>query len=265
MNVLSLEDGFPDFTALSREDAQVLGIASKQMKWTVIEGGALISGRFKDQTPYAITTESAIKGAHLTCQEQAREECTESLAKKRVAGDLGVDPGNLFVVHSWKHLDLRITPLPGGVLILSDPSRTRKVLEGILATPHPAEEENRLRTILDYYKHGHLKSGFRTYPYDKNEVRQLDRIEKVLSPRFRIVRAAGIFQERVDYINFFNGVTGQNESGELIQITNRARGLTSLENYWRNLLTSLGVSRVHFAGTYAVGAGVDCSGAPTGK
>ena len=68
-----------------------------------------------------------------------------------------------------------------------------------------------------------------------------------------------------DSINFFNGFTGRNASGEVFQITNGGRGLSSLENYWRGLLAGYGAARVYFPGYYSSGAGLDCSGAPSGR
>jgi hypothetical protein len=121
--------------------------------------------------------------------------------------------------------------------------------------------------------------GSRQFVYDKYETAMLDAVERELSGRFKIVRAAGVFMDIGKYyggaegsyirdgINFFNGFTGAGRSGSLFQITNGTGGLTALEDYWRSVLAAQGVApeHVYFPGSYGSGAGLDCQGAPSGK
>jgi hypothetical protein len=286
--VLNTEDGFPSLTALSEEDAANLGLSSRRMEWTFLEGGALITGRLADGQPYAIITGSPVEGARQFYERKTGKAISEARARELVAADLRVAPENLFVVVSGGHLDLVISPLPGGVILLSDPARTAGVIEKILAAKPPSAEVKRLQSILEFYSSGwqplyslHAPPsiagkpmGSRQYPYDSYDLKLLDDMEKALAGRLKVIRVAGAVNEVeadahsaddfhvADRINFFNGFTGTTLSGKVFQVTNGTRGLSSLESYWSALLAAHGVTRVHFPGSYSRGAGQDCSGAP---
>lgn len=289
--VLNTEDGAPRLTALSAANAAELNIPYRMMEWTFLEGGALITGTLADGAPYAIITGSTVEGAQLLYERRTGGRITSQEAKKLVAGDLRVSPENLFVVTASGHLDLVITPLPGGVVLLSDPGKTAGAIQGILELKPPATEVKRLESMLELYLKGWqplysqgaasniagTPMGARQYAYDAHTVKLLDNIEKVLAVRLKVVRVAGVFKEvqaydnskdsfyLADRINFFNGFTGSNTAREAFQITNGGRGLSALENYWRAVLAGLGVGRAHFPGAYGNGAGIDCSGAPAGR
>jgi len=261
------------------------------MEWTFLEGGALVTGVLADGAPYAIVTGSPVEGARLLYERRKGEKISAAEAEKLVAADLRVSPENLFIVTLSGHIDLVLTPLPGGVVLLSDPAKTVEVIRGVLAANPPAAEIKRLESLLELYRNGWQPlysqnapadiagkpMGSRQYAYDANDVRLLDNIEKTLSGRLKVVRVAGVFKEIQTYsnskdsfyiadrINFFNGFTGSNASGEVFQVTNGSRGLSTLEKYWSGLLAGLGAARVHFPGSYGNGAGMDCSGAPSGR
>ena len=277
MGVLNNEDGYPQLTALAEADAAGLDLPYRRMRYTFLEGGGLITGRFADGRPYAITTQSPVYGAALIYEYLNGATIGETEARRLVAEDLGVEPSDLFVVPARGHLDLFITPLRGGTLLLSDPGRSLAALKSLLPKAPPAERK-RLKAMIKLYREGWKRypDSRPEFPYDENDQKLLDAAAAALAGRFTVVRAAGVFQELVkygnsdglypaDYINFFNGVTGANAAGELFQITNSGRGLTALEAYWTELLSGLGVARAHFPGSYALGAGLDCTGAPAAR
>lgn len=285
MGVLNTEDGYPSLTALSEAEAVELKLPYRRMEWTFLEGGALITGALADGSPYAITTASPVEGARLLYERLKGVKISAQQAKDLVAGDLRVAPENLFIVNSSGHLDLVITPLPGGVIILSDPSGTAGALRELLAAKPPAAETRRLEKMLELYLYGwqplyaqsSAPMGQRQYPYDSFELKILDDMEKILGGRLKVIRAPGVFKDLsayanskdsfyiADSINFFNGFTGSGSSGGVFQVTNGARGLPSLENYWRGLLAGRGAARTYFPGSYGSGAGLDCAGAPAGR
>ena len=280
-------------TAVSETSAADIGAAYRRMKWTFLEGGALITGSFSDGSPYAIVTPAPVEGARKLYQDKTGTGIDAAQARRLVAEDLGVTAENLFVIPASRHMDLFISPLKGGTLLLSDPSKTTGVLKQLLAGRLPALERERLSGILELYEKGYQPvysatappdiagkpMGSRQFVYDNYETGMLDAVERALSGRFKIVRAAGVFLEIGSYansaegryirdgINFFNGFTGSGRAGNLFQITNGASGLTALENYWRSVMAALGVApeRVYFPGSYGFGAGLDCQGAPSGK
>lgn len=278
--VFNTDDGHAALTSLPAELAGALRLPYRRMEWTFVEGGGLITGILPSGEPYAITTGSPVEGARLLFEHRAGRAISVQEAAKLVAADLRVRPENLFVVDYTGHLDLIITPLPGGLILLSDPRLTAVALESMLAAAPPAAERARLENIHRLYTEGWRPAQSCAppeYPYSDREVKTLDAVERALAGRLKVVRAAGIFREPelyqgsatagylADRINFFNGFTGAGPSGEVFQITNIGRGLGSLERYWRGLLARHGVARVDFAGSYFSGAGMDCLGAPSGR
>jgi len=275
MGVLNNEDGFPALTALSEQDAQALGVPFRRLQHTFLEGGALITGYFPGGEPYAIVTQSPVEGAALIYEYRTGRAIDEAAAKALVAADLGVAVKDLFVVPSDGHLDLVITPLRGGTLLVTDPSRELAVMQALLPKA-PAGEQKRLKAMIKFYKEGWKRypDSKPEFPHTAYEQRVADAAAAILQARFKVVRAAGSFKELKKYanaeslypaerINFFNGFTGSTASGELFQVTNSGDGLTSLENYWAQLLKGLGAARVHFPGSYSLGAGMDCTGVPS--
>jgi hypothetical protein len=280
-------------TAASETSAANIGAAHRRMKWTFLEGGGLITGSFSDGSPYAIVTPAPVEGARKLYQDKTGAAIDAAQARRLVAEDLGVTPDDLFVIPASRHMDLFISPLKGGTLLLSDPAKTAGVLKQLLAGRLQAGERERLSGILELYEKGFQPvysaaappdiagkpMGSRQFVYDHYETDMLDAVEKVLSGRFKIVRAAGVFMDLGSYansaegryirdgINFFNGFTGSGRAGNLFQITNGTGGLTALENYWRSVMAAQGVTpeRVYFPGSYGFGAGLDCQGAPSGK
>ncbi|MFA6584309.1 MAG: hypothetical protein WCS77_08430 [Elusimicrobiaceae bacterium] len=291
MGVADGSDGETRLTVLTEETAKAAGLKYKQMKWTFLEGGGLISGTFPDGQPYAITSETPVEGAQKFYEYETGKKISLEQAKALVAQDLGVSFNNLFVIRSGKHLDLFITPLRGGTLLISDPAATKPMLRKIIAAAKP-EERKRLEAMLRLYEEGYVPCysvnappdiagkplGPKQFPYVDADITVIENAVKVLSGRFKIVRVPGVFHELKNYanskeshyiaenINFFNGFTGTNQNGEQFQITNSGDGLTTLENYWRSVLSAHGIrpEHAHFPGSYSSGAGLDCRGAISG-
>ena len=290
MGVLNDDDML---TAVSEPDAAQLGVSYRRMNWTFLEGGGLITGAFSDGSPYAIVTPAPVEGARKLYQDKTGAVIDAAQARRLVAEDLGVTADNLFIIPASRHMDLFISPLKGGTLLLSDPSKTAGVLKQLLAGRLPARERERLSGMLELYEKGFQPvysasappdiagkpMGSRQFVYDHYETDMLDAVERALSGHFKIVRAAGVFMDLGSYsnstegsyirdgINFFNGFTGSDRAGNLFQITNGTGGLTALENYWRSVMAAQGVApeHVYFPGSYGFGAGLDCQGAPSGK
>jgi hypothetical protein len=267
-------------------------VPARRMAWTFVEGGELITGRLPGGATYAIVDADVIDRARAWHLRLRGSELSEAGAQRLVATDLGIDPANLFAVRANGHLDLSIMPLPNGTLLLADPRRTVTVLRDLLAGPLAAGERGRLQSMLELYESGHQRRYSRSappeiagkpygdvlHPYDDAEARQLDAIAEAVGQRLRVLRVPGVFKEVLpmtgptgdaelyvaDRINFLNGFVGRNPRDEVFVVTNAANGLPALERYWSELVAREGVARVHFAGTYGEGAGVDCLGSGSG-
>ncbi len=285
------DDCVPCLRRLTREDSRRLGIAARQMQWTFLEGGEMVTGRLSSGETYAILGDEVLKRTMAFHKQKTGREIGEASAKELVAADLGIKPSHLLSVRASGHLDLVMTALPGGRILLSSPAKTAEVLRDLLAKNPPAEEARRLGAMLALHERGHQRlyssdappdlagkpMGDPELPHRPAEVAELDAIEAALKGPLQVIRVPGVFKELdtyanskslyiADAINFFNGFVGSSQGGLFIA-TNGAGGLSSLEEYWRGVLSRHGVDpkRVHFPGRYRSGAGLDCAGAPSGK
>jgi len=266
--VFNNEDGHYVLTAYMPENAAGIDRNIRPLRWTVTEGGALITGRFLNGATYAIISKSVVDTAAEYYRYQTGKTISDEQAKALVAEDLGISPANVFPVAYYKHLDLVIFPLPDGRLLMHDPSKAVDTLRCVLASNPPAKEKARLKKMLTLY----LKGFNGEKAIAPREQENIDELAAQLKDHFRIVRVAGIFREVRnyansdmkyvgEYINFFNGFPARGQDGKLFAITNEAEGLTSLEAYWKSVLAKAGIDRVYFTGQYAYGAGLDCRGA----
>lgn len=262
---MDLYEEYMHYHRISQPRAQELGFKfGREMKITFVEGGDLITGRFKDGTPYAITPWTTVARAALFAKI-SREE-----AHPLVAKDLGVSPENLFIVTTFQHLDLHLAALPGGTLLLSDPRQLPKLISEIKSDPATSESE---RKNLELVLQAHPKSR------ENNDwnLKLLDEMETFLSQRFRVIRVPGVFPSanhftgfngvaRQTPVNFFNHIVGKNALGELFVLTGSADGNPSLERHWRKVLQNaagINPERVHFVATGGDSNGLDCAGAPS--
>ncbi|MFC1521813.1 hypothetical protein ACFL6Y_05345 [Elusimicrobiota bacterium] len=280
MGVVNSEDGFERITKITPAQALTAGIPYRKMKWTFIEGGGLITGRFSDGQTYAILHYDTVDRAQRFYKYKRGADIDENKAKALIASDLGIDARNIFPVYISGHLDLIMQALPGGVILLSDPSKTIETINELLSSRITLKERERLEDMRKLYTQGFArwKGNKPLLPSHTRHAKALDNIEADLQGRFKIIRVAGVFNEvknfyqselkhAGDNINFFNGFVGRNQSGQTFVITNHATGIPSLEKYWKSVLKTRGVSpdHVYFPGYYGSGAGLDCLGAPSGK
>ena len=288
----NIDDGEMNVTRLEAGHAARLGLPQRSMKWTFLEGGEMVSGRYADGRPYAILSQNIIRRAQGFYKLQTGKVLDEKSALILVGADLGISPEDLFPVTAGKHLDLVLQALPGGVILLSDPGQTVPTIERILAGNIPEDERLRLLAMRELYINGYQNRYSKSAPEDirgkplgpvqmpdnDDSLRLLSAISRSLASRLRVVRVAGVFKEALPYANnppdasglyiadeidFFNGFVGRGPGGNLFVITNQARGLSALQSYWRDALAARGVApeRVHFVGDYSHGAGIDCEGA----
>ncbi len=234
-------------TRFSAEDAERDGLSSRTLRGTLVEGGALISGRRANGTPYVLTDTGAIDRAsnflHLS-----REE-----ARVVVARDLGVSESDLVELTPWSgHLDLSLQAFPNGVILMHDPSKRASELEVALSDPRISEKEkNTLEELLKVVRAD--PELFSQNILDKNA-------DLLRSKSLSVVRLAGRFSPSID---FFNGTVLRGEDDSLLVVTNRAAGLSSLERIWAervSAVTPVERERIYFLGRYAYGAGLDCVG-----
>jgi len=231
------------------------------------EGGALISGRLQSGEAYVLAGGHLVLRAqrHLTRLEGRPYSFQE--AHERVARDLRVSPELLIELPSRGHLDLQVLALPGGVVLIHDPSLVAPRLKTLLHEASDSERQ-RLQRMISLYE-GTLMGASK--PYDDETLLYVERLERILSKHLRVIRVAGVFLESqeerprglVDRINFFNGFQGRDASGRFWQLTNRAEGLGVIERWWKRLMQELlqEDAHVYFPGIYSLGAGIDCSGA----
>jgi len=295
--VLNRKGGLIRTKRLTAQDARRAGLAFRRMRWTFVEGGELITGRYRDGRTYAIMDRDAAERTRAFHFEQTGKEISETRARALVAKDLGIEPADLYFVDSGaEHLDTVMMALPGGRLLLQDSRLSAAVLRSLLRERPPREEKRLLAKMLRQYetrkrpdpalglrKHQAPPSRQRLCPYDPAwEAAWLDGLEAALRPRFRVIRVAGSFKSLpdrdggsgadeegacTDEANFLNGFLAADRTGRLSAFTNAAHGLPSLERYWREVLKEHGIPghRVHFLGTFDEGAGLDCAGALSGE
>lgn len=240
---------------LTKADADQLGLESVQLKYGFIEGGATISGTFKNGDNYILLNEKSFSSIH----KYYKDQVTSSISKKEVLAllekDFNLKAGNFIVLegsYSY-HIDTYIKALPDGVLLFDSPDKKISILEGLKSKSSNPE--------LDKYLEAE-KENQNSYQY-----RVLRRTRAALDKRFKVIDVAGVFSRmklingfnrNVTDVNFFNGVSGTNSAGENFLITNKAAGAPELEEAWKQQLKNASVDfkRYHFVGRYKQNAGL---------
>jgi len=277
-------------TRVSEFFPEKLGISHRTMDWTIIDGGALITGKFKNGDDYAIIDQIAIVRVQALYKYIEGKEISKEFALKLIAKDFNMKSENLFPVTSSGHLDITMMALPGGVILLNDSKMVPEALKNFLKrlTRKQRKRETdikRISGIIELYKEGQQRyyntgkpMGDPRFPNSDYEILELDIIEKILENRFKVIRVPGVFKELTEYvnmsgsyyignfINFFNGFLGKNRLQETFVITNSANGIDLLEDFWKDILIKNGISNEHiyFSGSYSNGAGIDCMGSGAG-
>ena len=243
-------------------------LKTSEMATTFIEGGGLITGVNRDQLPYAIITTDVLGRARAFIKYRDGADPGVEKAKALVALDLKVDLERLYVVDSSSHIDLLMFPLPNGKILLNDPRKVSAALKSLTSKATEIEKII-LDRMISFYEKGHARSG--QFPYHQTDLNTLDKIELALEKDFEVIRVAGVFNDwetgsylKDDRINFFNGTQGLDPEGTHWVMTNEAKNLKILENYWAEIIRQHSTHReveVYFPGIYSSGAGLDCSGA----
>ncbi|WP_428897969.1 hypothetical protein Dip518_000156 [Parelusimicrobium proximum] len=287
--------GDMELAHIDKNAAKAISPNPREMNYTFIEGGALITGRFEPSDPfstYALVGSSAIynlvniynwrKENKTNAPETAAEEFylehhrinknnpfTQEEIKNMIASDLGIinkdgspNGSHIIFVKSDKHLDLLAFPLPGGKILLNDSEKARDILypfmpeETKLAIPIYTAPEIALKKSLEAFNAASKKYKFTIIPVAGN---------------FATVGEKHRFNKGPLHVNFLNAVNIKTRSGRHIVLTNRARiqhvkdgkkqpevRLTKLEEYWRHILLKHGgieAGDVHFIGAFYYGNG----------
>jgi hypothetical protein len=244
---------------LQADDLSSFRVQTRELTNTFIEGGASISGTFKNGDDYLLVNHSAFLGMKYYFKDRFSKEITNDEIKLKVEKDLHLKPGNFIVLTgtSHIHLDTFIKALPNGVMLIDAPDKKIPLLKSLY-------KKTRNPEYLNYL-------ALEQKDQISFEIKAIQKAKNQLSKRFRVIEIPGVFSRTTRYnnnswkttdINFFNGVSGTNKNGKQFFITNRASDTPELEDYWRNQLIQLGFSsnNFHFVGKYKGSAGLDCMG-----
>lgn len=257
--------GYFDLKMFRAKDMPFKSVNSIPLKYSLFEGGGLISGKFKNSEDYVIVTHDRFQSVKYFIESQLQREISFQEAKEIVAKDLKLFAKNLFVLPSkvsGRHLDLYIKALPGGVLLID---RDEDEKQDFLESLYTETKDQSLLSFLEYYRT--KRDHFYNY--------SLPIAVEFLSEHFEIHRLYGEFRniERISgyarvakNINFFNGVSGVDPYGRSFYITNRAEASKILQSQFSNALSAFGFeeSNIHYVGHYYLGgAGIDCLGVPS--
>lgn len=267
----------PKLERLSETNAHQLGIPQRSMRYTLVEGGEMISGRFKNGRPYAILRDAVRRRTQAYYAWLHKKPLSSTQATALISRDLGIPATDLIFINLDAHVDLYIQALPGGRVLVQDHKLTLPVLRTLVKRSKEKDEKTRLQAMVKLYSRPHLpqqttNAVIMPVAYDKAEALSLDVAAIALAKRFSVRRVTGIFREPIrtfpfrveDRINFLNGVTGRNHRGRVFVVTNRGGNINILHAYWVKVLQAEGVRKqnIHFVGEYNDGAGLDCMGAP---
>lgn len=238
------------------------GVNSRVLKNTFLEGGASISGRFKNGDDYLIVNHSAYLGMKYYFEDRYFSTISETEIKNLVESDLGLLPGNFIVLEgtSHIHLDTFIKALPGARILIDSPAKKSELLRKLF-------KKTKNKEYLNYLS---VNENNKNIFYEKAIKKSIN----ILRDRFEITEIPGVFSRRIKQnnslwktkdINFFNGVSGLNKAGKDYYITNMAVDTPELEDFWTDQLKAFGFSNehVHFVGRYKGNAGLDCMGSPS--
>lgn len=271
--VANEEYGYPKVLRVTEEHIKKQGIKQGRILPMFLEGGGVITGRFANGEDYLITTESRFQSNFSWYKDSRKPDASSQDAMEYFAKSLGIKVNNLFVLPAkigTTHLDLYMKSLPGGVLLLDDPQQALKVLEQVYKQSKSKSILNRIQAQKDF-------EASTKYQY---RVSKMKLAYEFLKERFTVIRVAGQFaslQDQRSYdgkitgtylsedTNYFNGVSAIKADGSQFFIGNFAPNSPSLDEYWKDVLESVGVKRsqIHFPVRYAFGAGIDCLGAPS--
>ncbi len=253
------ESGEGSMAHYSEQDAQAAGLVRRRLRGSLVEGGALITGRLPNGQTYAITPVSSVE------RTAKYLRLSHSEAREAFAADLGILPENVVELSPTSgHLDLSIQAFSGGVVLVQDPSLTVdflvEALQDLRSTPAERAliEEMIAKARSDH--DSHLQRLF-----DQNA-------ESLRAKGLRVIRVAGRFSVPQDWrggrrsferVNFLNGTVGRGNTDEIFVLTNRAKDLPSLDRLWARKLSewvSIDETNVYFVGDYSLGGGLDCIG-----
>jgi hypothetical protein len=245
----------------------------------------LISGTDADGAAYALVDRSTLDRTGAVLNSQDETETRLALAK-----DLGVALNRLLVLDMGGHLDTQIKALPGGVVLIQDPTRIVETMELLSARSESGSLEQRTyERVARIYRDGHQRYdhagrpiGTPSRPWGSSSEAQLAAAIALLQsdPALRVVPVMGQFgdlsDERRSWIwdwrnNFFNAMTGLTPDGRVFWVGNRTRmaskpagRLPQLEAYWSEVLRQHGVDPdlIRFWGRFDGAGGVNCTGFP---
>jgi hypothetical protein len=246
--------------------AALLAPLAPAMQSTLIEGGALISGRRASGAPYAILERDALVRARAYVLRESGLEASDATLHTLLAKDLGVRSEDLVLIDSDRHLDLFMLAMPGERILVHDHREVIRTLKSLLESGQvPSSEISRVTSLLAAHER-----GMRGELYHQNEVYDTAAAQ-LRTAGFEVLRVAGDFSELgasvgESHINFMNSFHGTDPAGRHWMVSSPAAGLTSLETFWRQLITGLArhdltSTSVYFVGAYTPGSGMDCTGA----
>ena len=260
--------GSAELTRVSGDDFFPYDKKVKSLSLAFLEGGATITGKFANGESYLIAYESRFNGMAKAYRDLMSNSADTEEIHNYLANDLNVKPENLIFIPTKagsEHLDLFMKALPGGVILIDDPSRRVEVASSALKN----SSSNTLNNIMAYEEGDN-------YSWQKNNYKKkINLVTSLLEKKFKIISITGRFFEYFtnvngvttgqELINFFNGVSGVNKQGNPFYITNMAENDPELEDYWSKELSVLGFDskNIHYPGEYSNGSGLDCMGSPT--
>jgi hypothetical protein len=267
MGIFESYGSWGDLTRISSEEFSSYEKNIDRLNLTFLEGGATITGKFSNGDDYLIAYQKRLDNLSRAYRDIFNAEASEDEVKAYIAKELKIKVENLFFLDyktGTQHLDLFMKALPNGVLLLDEPSASLEVAKKYL----PANSKV-LKNIEAYFEPGR-------YSYQKRrDQNAANRVKLQLAERFKIISVPGRFYQYYtnhygvttaqEVINFFNGVSGVNKSGESFYITNKAENAQGLERFWTEFLGELDFKKknIHFPGEYSNGAGLDCMGSPS--
>ncbi len=260
--------GSAELTRVSGSDFSPYDKKVQNLSLAFLEGGATITGKFANGESYLITYESRFNGMAKAYRDLISNSADSEEIHNYLANDLNLKPENLIFIPTKagsEHLDLFMKALPGGVILIDDPSRRVEVASSALKN----SSSNTLNNIMAYEEGDN-------YSWQKNNYKKkINLVTSLLEKKFKIISITGRFFEYFtningvttgqELINFFNGVSGVNKQGNPFYITNMAENDPELEDYWSKELGALGFDskNIHYPGEYSNGSGLDCMGSPT--
>ncbi|MGB0454747.1 MAG: hypothetical protein ACPGJV_13645 [Bacteriovoracaceae bacterium] len=249
-----------EFQPMQRLNGRGLGLPTKSMKYTLVEGGELISGYFPNGEGYALVRDYVVyRVRNYLSYHRIDKDPIEAIAE-----DFGLKPENIFSLSAPAHLDLYLKAMPNGTVFVHSMEKTIELLKKL------SLEDQTYSLLYDRYKNGvkHFniyEQVYSQYPLEDQRVTdQLNKISEVLSEKFNVVRVAGYIKEDKysgRHINFLNAVSGISPRGEKFYLTSMGQGLDKLEDYWKKIMAENGFHdfKTKFVWRSGSGTGLDCA------